>query len=644
MPDPQQTDWNEVFASDSFKNLPPTERATFVKKYVPGYASLPPREQVSFLEKINPHPTGDTTPPEGFWGAIWHDVEGAAKGIGEMGVHPYAEAYAGYKHGGAKEAAVRGLMAVTPGAESYKTAIDLYAQNEREKKLGPQYGPGYRVAAGIAKATGVMDPQAMEDAAQRGDKSAVFGHTVVPIATAVAPLAAEGLGELAGKARPMESLQGGARAAGAEDVFRATAPGAGSHDFKLRDNVELAANDLAEIQRKTPLEGAGGIWNPDKRLRNFAGNVSDYMGDLWEKQVMPQISRWGKVQVDVRPLKQAMLDTITQTDIESNPAGVKQIQRWAERMPDTDTLAGMAERRKTINAYLRSFEEKSASDQAAAMKTKPLVEALKAQDRAIQKQMFGELARRGEPGIDKLEQRYAALADLRDAARSQMNDAEKFRLFSQMRFYLSPSNLFGAREHITAAPSGGRLMARGLKRIESSGAEAPAVTGPGSALPAPPSRMLPPAGGSSPSGPETVGRPAGQGPSTRRQIIEAPGETPTQALAKRPGTAPTTTLPSSGRRLGGSPFTPTLPRAENPRRMLPPPPTGASEPVAPYRKMGPMRQLDVLGGDVHAAESTPKESPQFARIVKVGGKRRLEIWSDKHGGWIPTDWPLSGKP
>lgn len=274
--------------------------------------------------------------------------------------------------------------------------------------------------------------------------------------------------------RPVETAVGGPKAAGIEDVFRASVPGAGSKNINLRENVQLAANDLAEIERKTPLIGKGGVVRPDLRLREFSKNVGDHMSRLWNEQVLPQIARHKDVRVSLQPIKDAMRSTITQTDIESSPAGVRNILRWANRIPETDTLEGLQARRQTINAYLRQFERGSGSEQARAMETKPLMEALKAQDVVIKNIMFDTLHSLKEPGIDMLEKRYAALSNLKGAAESQMNQAEAFRLFSRVRYYLNPKNLVGGlHEGITSSPTSGRLMQKGMRRLKRAGLGAP---------------------------------------------------------------------------------------------------------------------------------------------------------------------------
>jgi hypothetical protein len=489
-------DVGAILADDNFKQLPLNEKNKVLMRIDPNFAGLAAQERQKVLMHIGQPETQfekDRAPGQGpgFWKSVGQDVKGVLGGVlSTPGGNPLDIA----------ASTARGAASVTA--------------NDAIRKHQGRSGT-YRAVAGMGELAGV-NAAGMEDAADVGSKKGVLAHTVVPATMAVAPAVAKevtpGLGEAINESRSLGNLKGGT-----EDIFRASVPGAGSKAFDLRENVSVAASDLAEIQRRTPITGKGGVIRPDMRLRSAADNIDSYMQDeLWKKQVQPQIDRWAKAQVDTKQLKQAMLDTITATDRESNPAGVRAVEKWAARMPDNDTLAGLAERRKTINAYLRDFEKSSGSEQAKAMQTKPLVEALKAQDRAIQQQMFAELRRRGELGIDGLERRYAALAELRDAARSQMNAAESFRLLDRIGFYLNPKNLVGMHERLTVRPTSGRLMEQGMKQLEKTGLEPPPRPSQGPAPQTPTNRMLPAVGETGQGGAHpALGDKAPGGPSTK---------------------------------------------------------------------------------------------------------------------------------
>ena len=76
---------------------------------------------------------------------------------------------------------------------------------------------------------------------------------------------------------------------GTQDIFRAASPSSDNAGF--RERLSIAAPDLAEIQRRTPLQTSGGLLNPDYRIREFTTNASNYLDDLWNNQRQPQIDR-----------------------------------------------------------------------------------------------------------------------------------------------------------------------------------------------------------------------------------------------------------------------------------------------------------------------------------------------------------------
>jgi hypothetical protein len=527
---PQQApDVQTVLQDDDFKQLQPVEKHKVLLSIDPDYKGLPPQEQAKALDVIQYGPR-DAEPSK---------IRTAAR-EGMLGL-------------------LSGVSGLPETTTPMRSAVDSLEKPPSPWEMLDPTGGAITNAIGIGKRAYGAGKEVVE-----GIRHKDTGE----IAHGTGSLVGQALPFVAGGARaPMgdaitEARSAGRVAAGTEDVFRASVGGAG-RQINLRDNIEAARGDLAEIERKTPLKGRGGWLNPDMRLRNFANNANDYLKDMWSTEVQPQVDRWSKAQVDLKPTKKAMLDTITDTDRESNPTGVRQIQKWVDRMPDNDTIGGMAARRKTINALLRSFEEKSGSEQAAVMKTKPLVEALKAQDREIATSMFDELKRRGEPGMDAVEKRYAALSNIRDTAQAQMNTAERMRLLEKFTIYINPSRYLGGRERLTVEPSAGRLMQKGSQKLAKSGI-APDATKPrvGPAIPPPPSRMLPAIGETTTEQSDpALGRQAPGGPKTTLPPRPAPeSESGTFPLARRvdlgkkaPGGPSTTPPPVRVGESGGAP-------------------------------------------------------------------------------------------
>src|ERR1700689_845837 len=92
-----------------------------------------------------------------------------------------------------------------------------------------------------------MNPRPMEQSANAGDAKGVLGHTVVPFATAVSPLAAEGAGRLVGAG--IDALPNAGRAGKA---FQDVSAAAGQHTVPMTDDLSGA---LANYQQ---LVDAGG--------------------------------------------------------------------------------------------------------------------------------------------------------------------------------------------------------------------------------------------------------------------------------------------------------------------------------------------------------------------------------------------------
>lgn len=358
----------------------------------------------------------------------------------------------------------------------------------------------------------------------------------------------------AARPRPIEALKGGPVEAGTEDIFMATQPGAGAKDLALRDNIETAKGDLAEIQRKNPTalsEKAGGVVNPDMRVRSFVKNTNDYLGGLWKNEVMPMTRRWSSAQVSLQPMKQSMLDAVSGIQTEFSPAAARQVQAWVNRMPETETLGDLMNRRAQVNSMLKSFEGKSVQDQAAILRQKPMVDALKAQDKAIDSAVMQELQNRGEPGIQELSKRYAALSDIRDSMQNQMNSAESYRMYRQIGVYMNPRSWFSAHERVPmGATRPGPLLEKGLERLERGGVTAPS---PAATPPAKYTPLLPAIG-------ET-----GQGGIDPALGAQAPGG-PNTALPPRPmpesapGTFAIQRVPNLGKQAPGGPNTALPPR------------------------------------------------------------------------------------
>jgi hypothetical protein len=223
---------------------------------------------------------------------------------------------------------------------------------------------------------------------------------------------------------------------GTQDVFRAAAPPSGNPGF--RERLSIAAPDLAEMQRRTPLQTSGGFINPDYRIREFTTNANNYISDLWNNERMPQIQRNASAVRSLDPIKQSILGSVSDLDRENYPGAAQEINRKVASMPETETLSQLNDRLREVNAQRNAYRGMTPQEQAAANITAPRIDALNAEYRALQQVIGDELANRGEQGVTDFDRRYGALSEVRDAVQDQMNPAEATRLLDQVKAWISP--------------------------------------------------------------------------------------------------------------------------------------------------------------------------------------------------------------
>ncbi len=282
---------------------------------------------------------------------------------------------------------------------------------------------------------------------------------------------------------------------GTQDVFRAASPSSDNPGF--RERLSIAAPDLAEIQRRTPLQTSGGLLNPDYRIREFTTNANNYLDDLWNNQRQPQIDRNANAVRSLDPIKQSIVDSVSDLDRENYPGAVSEISRKIMSMPDYETLGQLSDRLREVNAQRSAFRGMTPQEQAAANITAPKIDALNAEYRGLQDVISDELANRGEQGVQDFDKRYGAISEVRDTLQDQMNPAESTRLLDQIKAWVSPGGAAGIHQRIPMVASPGRTLESGLNRLARSPLAPPATAAPNpppiaGLLPPPPPIIAPP--------------------------------------------------------------------------------------------------------------------------------------------------------
>jgi hypothetical protein len=223
--------------------------------------------------------------------------------------------------------------------------------------------------------------------------------------------------------------------AGVEDIFRASAPTSMNKGF--RENLNVAAPDLADIARKIDIsEAKGGIINPDMRVRATVDAIRDHLQDMYQTERAPQIQAHADAPVKVG----GSADSLRGLEFLESTAGQEQIRSLATKalegkqltLAEADTLAQAA------NQNLKTFEKMTPEGKTQATITSPKIGGLKSLDQELGRNMNDVLTSNGEKGIRDYERRFAALSAVRDQLESRMNATE-----------LKQEGVFGAIGRVT---------------------------------------------------------------------------------------------------------------------------------------------------------------------------------------------------
>lgn len=402
---------------------------------------------------------------------------------------------------------------------------------------------------------------------------------------------------------------------GVSNVTKAAAPSPSNSDFVERAYV--AAPDLAEIERTTPLKGAkdaqgnpvkGGIVRPDYRLRQFVDNGRSYLDNLWQEQREPQIER------------NRMAPTTTREALTSGmePADIKALEKKIGPLPEEIDLATADDLLNKTNAYLRRMEQLPAEQQYLAREVSPVLDNLSHMKDQLHGAIGDVLLSKGEPGVLDFNRRYGALSEVLDELRKGINPSEAETLFSRIKVFGTLKGRIGASEGLLVRPSTGARLERGLGQLKKSGIAPPPSTEP------PPARTItpPPVGEAPPpvTLPEARTEVVGSGLPTENKVTAGGG-----VKIGRVRTPPNPqTLPASSR-LGtsGQGGVRTTPKG-----LLPPPP-----PEVPYQAeqippppsapgFSPTQPPTPGSTGWNAAEAPAKQSPEnrnlWGRPVATG--------------------------
>jgi hypothetical protein len=542
MPDTNQV--QRVLNDPNFYALDPSERTKVLSHLDPNFAALPPNEQLTVVSRgVQPPPAPAYNPVAGAAQAtsIGPNKQGWSDRIMSWVTQKLNDLRPGTDLAGINDPTIQNRQRLAAGVMAGPvTGVPEFAAGAARvigSKSPDDQRPYYRRAlqggteeiSGLANSLGpaglVTTPNAVPAVVSFGLGSAALGKAtdLLPVSQetkdfiSTAVPAAVGLRNLVrGEVAPPRArdvlhptpdvppglspdatanLTDKTARLGTQDVFRAASPSADNPGF--RERLSIAAPDLAEIQRRTPLKTSGGLLNPDYRVREFTMNANNYLDDLWNNQRQPQIDRNANAVRSLDPIKQSIADSVSDLDSENYPGAVQEIGRKIQAMPDYESLGQLSDRLREVNAQRSAYRGMTPQEQAAANITAPKINAINAEYHALQDAISDELANRGEQGVQDFDRRYGAISEVRDTLQDQMNPAESTRLLDQIKAWVSPGGAAGIHQRIPMVASPGRTLESGLNRLARSTLTPPAATPPNppqiaGLLPPPPPILAPP--------------------------------------------------------------------------------------------------------------------------------------------------------
>ena len=345
----------------------------------------------------------------------------------------------------------------------------------------------YNAVATTGELVGI-NSRGMEQAANEGNTAGVVGHALaVPTAIAVG----HGLTKLAPEAsaavsnRYYSDRTSAVRSTvpeaanlppqavhGAEQVYRAAAPTGGDPQF--RSNLYAAAGDLAEVGQKVQLDSAaGGVMQPDMRVRATVNGINDHLQQMYDTERAPQIDRHAQnpVVTNFSSDAKAGLEYLAKNAGTEADRALAQNALQSEYIP----LGQLDELARATNRELSPLRGMTSQELAVSEGNSRRFAALKALDAEAGNAIGTELDNRGEPGIQNYERRYAGLSQVRDQLQSRMNMTELQRrtpvVGSLVRTVMGGSRaaIAGASQAAVANVNIGAELANGLDNLARSG-------------------------------------------------------------------------------------------------------------------------------------------------------------------------------
>jgi hypothetical protein len=475
---PQTPDVATVLQDDDFKQLPINEKNKVLLQIDPDYKGLPAAEQAKALKFIHYGP--DPATPSKTKSAATSGALGFASGISGLpeSTTPIADTVKSMTQ---KPSTLR-LLDPTGGAIS--GVIDMGRR---------AYGAGKEVVQGIER----KDPDEIAHGA-----GSVLGQGAQLLIGRKAP-EAEGSG-LPARSKILEKVPGteayrtrvGTKEIGEalkipsspEAVSLAKAKGQAT-GMDLSRDLDLVKNDLAEIERRTPVN----IKGPDGSFQR-AQNTFDYARDLWERGHKEPIARHESMVLDKQhgmpynlqdELMKAGNEILSPEAKEADQAGGRAAERWLQGMNKPRTLLSADKLLRELNSDLAS---PAAEDRYGNL----MLRVKGAVAMKIRESIETGLEAAGEQGVRSVNMRYTALQNVATQMAEQAagewvkaGRAGPFPPWMRTYMFMHPS-LQGITGSLGAGVSGyhmfetkpSTVLARGLKTLAKTSAKPEPIKAP----------------------------------------------------------------------------------------------------------------------------------------------------------------------
>jgi hypothetical protein len=201
-----------------------------------------------------------------------------------------------------------------------------------------------------------------------------------------------------------------------KSAIRAIKPSAKGVE-KFSNDFEKATPDIKAFDEETPIKTVGDLKEAIPQIKE----------KIWDEEIAPAVARHATETVDMSPVKQALLDSITPEMREFEPEsaqaiegskgveGEKDVEGFADKLGKARTISQADGVLKYINAKLDSYFAKNPAARSSNLLKNPDTAMWETARRGIREQFLKTLEDAGEDEVRDARQRYGALSGIEGA-------------------------------------------------------------------------------------------------------------------------------------------------------------------------------------------------------------------------------------